>query len=246
MTRVFVDTRSHRGCWVAAHAAGLFDLDVVALVAEGAPPKYALAKMRTALEKASSTSQMTVVEIPCSTVEAAGAVGGLACAGDVIVTDSAPFAHEFLQRGGRATDCFGEEYSRQDIAAKVRRFHACKELQSLGVDPYKPRPYRTSERERLLETLVALIGAACQAVPKEAPVDLRREPELRELVKPVPLGEFEKGDNARVFVDGDSCPRLATILEVCSCRQVPGRLREQRCTRARRTFGAEGRLHARA
>lgn len=166
MTRVFIDTRSYRGCWVAAHAAGLFDLDAVALVAGESTGARTVGLVRKALRAASPASRLSVVEIPCHTVDAAGAVGQLARPGDVIVTESAPFAHEFLKRGGEAADAFGGRYTRQDIAAKVRRFHACRELRSLGIDPYKPRPYGPAECARLLESLKQIVGEACGSAPK--------------------------------------------------------------------------------
>ena len=221
MTRIFVDTRSHRGCWVAVHAAGLCDLDVVALVAKGAPPKNVLGQMRMALERASSVSNMSTVEIPCSTIDAVDVVRDQAGMNDIVVTDSAPFAYEFLQAGGEATDCFGEVFSREDIDAKVRRFHACKELKSLGVNPYRPRPYRTVDRERLLETLKRLIGIVCSASPKELPIDFCCGPMPQPVVESPSLSEFEIKPDARVFVDGDSCPRLPAILEVCGTAHVP-------------------------
>ena len=74
MTRVFVDTRSSRGCWVAAHAAGLCDLDVVALVTAGTANSKIVAQMRYALKRASAASRMSMVEIPCHTVDAVGVV----------------------------------------------------------------------------------------------------------------------------------------------------------------------------
>ena len=221
MTRIFVDTRSQRGCWVAAQAAGLCDLDVVALVTEGAPPKKILAEMRAVLEKASPVSRMSTVGIPCSTVDAAGTVRAQADINDVIVTDSAPFAYEFLQAGGEATDCFGEAFTREDIGVKVRRFHACKELKRQGVNPYKRRPYRCEDRERLYETLVRLIGVVCSATPKEALGDLRWESALRPDIKPLPLSEFERDPGAKVFVDGDACPQLPAILEICGSARIP-------------------------
>ena len=76
MTRIFVDTRSHRGCWVVARAAGLYNEDAMAFVAEGAQPKKVLAQMRMALKGASSVANMSTVERPCSTVNAVGVVRG--------------------------------------------------------------------------------------------------------------------------------------------------------------------------
>ena len=221
MTRIFVDTRSHRGCWVAAYVAGLCDLDVVALVPKESPPKKTLAQMRLALEKASAVSKMSTIEIPCRTVDAVGIVREQASMNDVVVTDSAPIAYEFLQKGGEATNVFGELFTRQDIDAKVRCFHACKELMREGINPYKPRAYRTADRERLQEALKRLVGAVCSAAPREMALDLRWEPTAYADVESLSLSEFEKGPDARVFVDGDACPALPAILEICGNAHVP-------------------------
>ena len=196
-------------------------MDVVALVSIGSPPKKLLAQMRLALERASSISKMSTVEIPCRTVDAVDIVRDQACANDIIVTDSAPFAYEFLQKGGEATDCFGEVFTRQDISIKVRHFQARQELKRLGVNPYKPRPYRVVDRERLQESLKRLIGAVCSVTPRETALDLRWAPTVNAAVKPLTLSEFEKGSDAKVFVDGDACPVLPAILEICGNANVP-------------------------
>lgn len=221
MTRVFVDTRSCRGCWVAAHAAGLYDLDVVALVAKESPNKKLLNRMRKKLRKASAISRISTVEIPCHTVDAIDVVKGLAHSGDVIVTDSAPFAYEFLQREGEATDNFGERYTRQNILEKVRHFHACQELKRQGINPYKPRAYRIADCKRLLQTLKDILEEASGVVPKDMPLKFSHPSPKKKLVQPISALEFEKGPDPKVFVDGDACPQLPAILEVCGDAHMP-------------------------
>lgn len=191
------------------------------ILSRNAPVKNVLDQMRTMLEKAGSISRMSTIEIPTSTVDGIDIVRNQAGMNDIVVTDSAPFAFEFLQAGGEATNCFGEVFAREDIDVSVRRFHACKELKRQGVNPYKSRPYRTADRERLFETLMRLIHVVCSATPKEVPVDFCLRPLPRSNVSLLPLSDFEKGPNMRVFVDGDSCPRLSAILEICGSAHVP-------------------------
>ena len=172
-------------------------------------------QMLEALKRASATSRLSTVEIPCRTVDAIGKVKELARQGDVIVSDSAPLAYEFLQKAGEATDCFGERYTQADISLKVRRFYACQELKRQGVNPYERRPYRSADRKRLLRTLKELLESASGVAPRNVPLKPRRPPQADPPARPLPALEFEKGPDAKVFVDGDACPQLPTILEVC-------------------------------
>lgn len=221
MTRVFIDTRSHRGCWVAAHAAGLCDLDAVALVAEESTSLKLLNRMRIALREVSTVSKISTVEIPCHTIDAIDVVKELARPGDVIVTDSAPLASEFLQREGEATNTFGERYTSLNIPQKVRCFYACQELKCLGVNPYEPRAYRSADCKRLLATLKEIFDTACGLTPRDTPLKFHHPSAVKSLAMPLSVLEFERGTDSKVFVDGDACPRLPEILEICGSAHVP-------------------------
>lgn len=221
MTRVIVDTRSARGCWVAAHAAGLCDLDVIALVARESPSKKLLNKMRKRLRETSKVSRVSIVEIPCHTVDATGVVGDLARRGDVIVTDSAPFAYEFLLREGEATDNFGERYTEENIHVLLRRFYACQELKQRGVNPYERRTYKKVDCKRLLKTLKELEELTSGIVPKDVPLKFHYKPPSPKAVKPLPYSELEELQGTKVFVDGDACPWLPSVLEICGNTHTP-------------------------
>ena len=221
MTRIIVDTRSYRGCWVAAHAAGLYDLDVISLKARGSSGTKTRNQMLKAIRKTSSSSRLSTIEIPCHTIEAVSSIGKLARPDDVIVSDSALFAYEFLRKGGAATDNFGERYTWENVPLKIKHFYACQRLKSQGINPYKPRRYRAADCERLLSTLTELIEKACGAVPKDIPLSYSSPLPNKPPSRPLPEITFEKGPGTRVFVDGDACPRLPAILEVCGGAHTP-------------------------
>ncbi|MGI6221488.1 MAG: DUF188 domain-containing protein [Coriobacteriales bacterium] len=221
MTRVFVDMRTSRGCWAVAHAAGLFDLDVVALVVKESKVRETLMQMRLAHKRSSVTSKMSVMTIPRHSADALRVVRALMRSGDVIVTDSALLAFEFLQEEGAATNSFGEKYTWQNIFEKIGCHYKSRMLQSRGVKPPRPRAHQAADRERLFQTMRGLLVETCGDTLGDKPWILPSEPPRSELTWLLPISAFEKSSDAKVFVDGDSCPRLPAILEICGGAHVP-------------------------
>ena len=212
MTRLFIDTRSRFGYRVAARTAGACDLDVVILAPREQVSVKTIEIVKRDLKHTSAVSRASVLEIPCHTVDAIEVVRDAAQPNDIIVTNSSPLALEFLVKAGAASNSWGEEYAYENILGKVDEFYRCRTLKQHGLNPYKSRRYRSSDRQRLKDTLVDLIRSVCGAIPKEG-VDYR--------VLPKKLPVCKSCTDIRVFVDGDACPVTPEIIQVCGSSHVP-------------------------